>query len=155
VTNRYSERVLAEGEAYEDSQDMGALEVLKAAMWQMRLVLERSHEGWIPGAGKVFSVGVTEAEYAAFAVVERRATALLSRSGVTVCAGCGWRAGHDSRCPLAGDGLSRSGVRPSAAAYPDDPNTSDLDDEQPVTLRLKLGDVRRARAAIRDLERGR
>ena len=37
-------------------------------------------------------------------------------------------------------------LRPIAAAYPDDPGTSDIDDEQPV--RITLGDVRRAWAAL-------
>jgi len=35
---------------------------------------------------------------------------------------------------------------PIAAAYSDDPGTSDLDDEQPVTI--TLGDVRRVWAAL-------
>ncbi len=41
-------------------------------------------------------------------------------------------------------------LRPIAAAYPDDPGTSDLYDEQPVTI--TLGDVRRAWAAIAKAE---
>lgn len=40
----------------------------------------------------------------------------------------------------------REALRPIAAAYPDDPGTSDLDDEQPV--RITLGDVRRAWKAL-------
>ena len=37
-------------------------------------------------------------------------------------------------------------LQPIAAAYSDDPGTSDLDNEQPV--RITLGDVRRVRAAL-------
>jgi len=37
-------------------------------------------------------------------------------------------------------------LRPIATAYPDDPGTSDLYDEQPVTI--TLGDVRRAQRAL-------
>jgi len=37
-------------------------------------------------------------------------------------------------------------LRPIAAAYPDDPGTSDLDNEQPV--RITLGDVRRVWRAL-------
>lgn len=37
-------------------------------------------------------------------------------------------------------------LRPIAAAYPDDPGTSDLDNEQPVVI--TLGDVRRAWRAL-------
>lgn len=37
-------------------------------------------------------------------------------------------------------------LQPIAAAYPDDPGTSDLDNEQPVTI--TLGDVRRVWAAL-------
>jgi hypothetical protein len=235
VTNRYSDEVVRQGEAYEDSQDMGALAVLSQlaeATRQLRGLAQR--EGWIHVAIQAADVALAEAD----ALLSRSGVA--SRSGVTLCAGCGWRAGHDSRCPLAGDGLSRSVVRqghtpgpwtveergsgltsalaealepawthlvtmpappfafgktgaavsagyssggkvslkdraeaaatarliakapaipsllsalrPIAAAYPDDPGTSDLDDEQPVTI--TLGDVRRARAAIREVEGG-
>jgi hypothetical protein len=36
-----------------------------------------------------------------------------------------------------------------ADAYPDDPGTSDLYDEQPVTLSINLGDVRLAQQLVR------
>ena len=42
-------------------------------------------------------------------------------------------------------------VRKVGAAYPDDPGTSDLDDEQPVSITLK--EVRAAWAALRLVER--
>lgn len=42
-------------------------------------------------------------------------------------------------------------LEPIAASYPDDPGTSDLDNEQPV--RISLGDVRRARAVLAAVRR--
>ena len=41
-------------------------------------------------------------------------------------------------------------LRPIAAAYPNDPGTSDLDNEQPVTI--TLGDVRKVWAALARLK---
>lgn len=47
---------------------------------------------------------------------------------------------------IAASPALRDALLPIAAAYPDDPGTSDLDDEQPV--RITLGDVRRVWKAL-------
>jgi hypothetical protein len=212
VNNRYSDEVVRQGEAFEDSQDMGALAMLSRAADTLRLMYDRRASGWLPGVGRVYSMGLTAAEMDGAAKVLGSMQALLSRSvvrqghtpgpwtveergsgitsalaealepawthlvtmpappfafgktGAAVSAGysSGGKVSLKDRAEAAANArlIAKapaipsllSALRPIAAAYPDEPGTSDLDDEQPVTI--TLGHVRRARAAIREVEGG-